>query len=205
MPITDAKFSPDGKKKKLVWDDNGTKKIVDTSSQDLPPVTPSDNGKVLGVDSGKWKPVSAPSGLPSVSSADEGKVLTVSNAGAWVAQMPSGGNGSYVVTYSLDGQDVVCDKTASEIATAFASEVPMMFVFINQDGSMVMANNYYAEGDDTYGYYVKSNFFSTDTDGSDPTYVLVIALTIEHSSGVSGDEITMTPVFGTIAVTTPQE
>lgn len=145
------------------------------------------------------------SGLPEVDAEDAGKVLTVSDDGVWEAETPSGGGGSYVVTYSLDGQDVVCDKTASEIYTAFSSGNPITFVLTNQDGSKIVANTYYAEGDDVYGYYVKTNFFSTDTDGADLTYVSVVALTIEQSTGEGADDITLTPVFGTIAVTAPEE
>lgn len=50
----------------------------------LPTVSSTDNGKVLGVSSGSWAVVDAPSGLPSVSSTDNGKVLQVSS-GAWSA------------------------------------------------------------------------------------------------------------------------
>jgi hypothetical protein len=56
----------------------------------LPTVSSTDNGKVLGVSSGAWAAVDAPSGLPSVSSTDNGKVLGVSS-GAWATvDAPSG-------------------------------------------------------------------------------------------------------------------
>lgn len=62
----------------------------DNIPTELPAVTSSDNGKVLGVSSGEWEAVAAPSGLPAVTSSDNGKVLTVSS-GAWSAQEASGG------------------------------------------------------------------------------------------------------------------
>ena len=62
MPIVNAKMSPDGKKKKLVWNDNGTMKLEDTGSGGLPSVSGSDNGKLLGVSSGEWTAVNPPSG-----------------------------------------------------------------------------------------------------------------------------------------------
>ena len=62
MPIVNAKMSPDGKKKKLVWNDNGTMKLEDTSSGGLPSVSVSDDGKLLGVSSGEWTAVNPPSG-----------------------------------------------------------------------------------------------------------------------------------------------
>ena len=53
----------------------------------LPSVSNSDNGKVLGVVNGKWG--KAVDRLPSVTSDDEGKVLMVVN-GAWaVAELPT--------------------------------------------------------------------------------------------------------------------
>ena len=60
--------------------------FANVGSAILPPVTTSDNGKVLGVSSGAWTVTDAPGGLPSVTSADEGKVLTVNSSGEWVAE-----------------------------------------------------------------------------------------------------------------------
>ena len=52
---------------------------------ELPAVTGSDNGKLLGVSSGSWQAVAAPTELPAVTAADAGKVLTVDESGKWVA------------------------------------------------------------------------------------------------------------------------
>jgi len=51
---------------------------------ELPAVSASDNGKILGVANGVWDVIDAPTELPSVSSTDNGKVLGVVE-GEWVA------------------------------------------------------------------------------------------------------------------------
>lgn len=51
---------------------------------ELPDVTVSDNGKILGVVDGEWAVIDAPIELPSVSSTDNGKVLGVVE-GEWAA------------------------------------------------------------------------------------------------------------------------
>ena len=59
------------------------------NSQTLPKTTSSDNGKVLGVNSGKWAKVTLPDELPAVTADDNGKVLMVVN-GEWaVAALPT--------------------------------------------------------------------------------------------------------------------
>lgn len=51
---------------------------------ELPDVSASDNGKILGVVDGEWAVIDAPTELPSVSSTDNGKVLGVVE-GEWAA------------------------------------------------------------------------------------------------------------------------
>ena len=51
---------------------------------ELPDVSASDNGKILGVANGEWAVIDAPVELPSVSSTDNGKVLGVVE-GEWAA------------------------------------------------------------------------------------------------------------------------
>lgn len=51
---------------------------------ELPDVSASDNGKILGVTNGEWAVIDAPVELPSVSSTDNGKVLGVVE-GEWTA------------------------------------------------------------------------------------------------------------------------
>ena len=52
------------------------------SATPLPTTTSTDNGKVLGVKSGKWAKVTPAEELPAVTAADNGKVLMVVD-GAW--------------------------------------------------------------------------------------------------------------------------
>lgn len=54
------------------------------AASDLPVVSASDNGKLLGVSGGTWAAVAAPTELPAVTASDNGKVLKVVN-GAWAA------------------------------------------------------------------------------------------------------------------------
>lgn len=78
-------------------DDNG--KLLGVSSgkwaaiaapTELPEVDSGDNGKLLGVSGGEWAAIAAPTELPSVGADDNGKVLTVVD-GAWAAVTPSAG------------------------------------------------------------------------------------------------------------------
>ena len=66
-------------------------KIDSVTASALPTVSASDNGKLMGVSSGEWAAVAAPTELPAVTAADAGKVLTVDESGKWVAAaLPSG-------------------------------------------------------------------------------------------------------------------
>ena len=56
---------------------------VEVNPDELPSVTGSDNGKLLGVSNGAWAKVSAPTELPSVTSSDEGKMPVVNSSGQW--------------------------------------------------------------------------------------------------------------------------
>ena len=60
-------------------------KMGDVTAEALPTVSAADNGKLLGVSSGAWAAVPAPTELPTVTASDAGKVLTVNAQGQWVA------------------------------------------------------------------------------------------------------------------------
>jgi hypothetical protein len=49
---------------------------------ELPPVTTSDNGKLLTVTNGEWNKADAPTELPPITTSDNGKLLTVTG-GEW--------------------------------------------------------------------------------------------------------------------------
>lgn len=95
-------------------------------SNTLPKVSSHDNGKVLGVKSGKWQKVDAPSGLPAVTGSDNGKFLGV-NEGEWsVVSAPSGGGvlnvtDNWVFDDSVNPNEIVhtLNKTYQEIKTAY--------------------------------------------------------------------------------------
>jgi len=54
-----------------------------SGGSDLPDITTTDNGRVLGVVNGKWDKMDAPDGLPSVTISDSGKILQVDSTGNW--------------------------------------------------------------------------------------------------------------------------
>ena len=64
--------------------------ITGAAVTELPLVTTTDAGKVLGVnESGEWAAVSLVDELPLVTVSDVGKVLTVNAEGKWAAVAPS--------------------------------------------------------------------------------------------------------------------
>lgn len=72
----------------------------------LPPVTASDNGKILGVVNGAWSKVTPEQELPSVTSTDNGDLLSVVN-GQWSKSDPPYTKTGSVVTPSQDFMDAV--------------------------------------------------------------------------------------------------
>ena len=86
---------------KILGVSSGEWNVVDAPTE-LPAVTSTDNGKLLGVSNAAWGVVNAPSGLPAVTSDDNGDVLTVVE-GAWAKATPSSGGAETV--------DVVFDVT----------------------------------------------------------------------------------------------
>lgn len=121
--------------KKLVtaWGGSTTAETIAEAIDDLSAVTPSslpevsstDNGDILKVVSGEWAKATPSTELPVVSATDNGDVLTVVE-GAWAKATPSGGgDGVFLVNYTLTMDETTheisvtnCDKTYAEIASA---------------------------------------------------------------------------------------
>lgn len=85
--LADALDPDNANTKPLTYEDSVTESLDRISggistSQLLPKVTSSQNGKILKVTSGKWATGNAPTGLPSVSASDNGKILKVVD-GSW--------------------------------------------------------------------------------------------------------------------------
>lgn len=82
------------------WDEI---KVLDelASAVELPPVTSTDNGKILTVAEGVWSKGDIPTELPEVSGTDNGKILKVTE-GVWAkGDAPSGGS-VFVVNMTFD-------------------------------------------------------------------------------------------------------
>lgn len=86
---------------------------------ELPAVSASDNGKLLGVSAGKWDKVSETKELPAYTSSDNGKVLKVNSGGTGVEWGAASGGGAFVINVSVDNSVYTMDKTAQEILSAF--------------------------------------------------------------------------------------
>lgn len=106
---------------KAVWD-----KMVEAGENfvEIPAVTSTDNGKLLGVSSGKWQKVDPPAAeLPSVTAADNGDLLGVIE-GAW--GKVSAPSNIFVAMATLSQNEsektvVTLNKTAAELYAAVAA------------------------------------------------------------------------------------
>lgn len=120
---------------------------------ELPAVSAADNGKLLGVSSGKWGKVSAPSELPAYTSSDNGKVLKVNSGGTGVEWGSGGGGGGVLVVNYVYGDDVdYLDATFAEIQSAYLS------------GTMVLIEIGDSFDDPDYGYTSVRKYSVTNTD-----------------------------------------
>ena len=96
------------------WDEI---KVLDelASAVELPPVTSTDNGKILKVAEGVWAKGDVPTELPAVTSDDNDKILTVVE-GVW----NKGGYGPLKVTITQSTSNpsqYVADKTFAQVMT----------------------------------------------------------------------------------------
>ena len=136
-------------KLKLTWLYNKCAALsADIEENKLPNVSSHDNGKVLGVKSGKWSKMDVPEELPSVTADDNGDVLTVVS-GAWAKAAPSGGgSGVFEILYDVEWdeqlQDIVvsCNKTIQEINTAIVANDPIL-IYATMWGSIEKYVPYY--------------------------------------------------------------
>ena len=129
---------------------------VDAPSS-LPAVSGTDNGKLLGVSSGKWDKVDAPSGLPTVSASDNGKVLGVS-AGEWAAVA---GTVPLIVNLVEAEGEMTLDPEFSEIAAAWAAN---RTIYVQIDNKRIPIIELEATGEDA-GFTASLTFYMGDNTG----------------------------------------
>ena len=139
---------------------------------EIPAPATTDEGKVLtvAVDSSGETPVAeyelaAPaSGLPAIASGDAGKVLTV-NAGETAAEWasPSGGNNTFIVTYTYDDSTRTCtaDKTYQEIVAAITAGKTIIAKDVFTGYTLPLAT--YNSADMTIGFSITELYGLTET------------------------------------------
>lgn len=136
------------------------------TTEGLPAVTSTDNGKLLKVVSGKWAVAVQPSELPPVTLIDVGKVLTVSQVGTWGAAAPAGG---------ISAQDVNLTVTLGETNTATSSVLGSLISAAVAAGKMLRIKTTVTVGGSTYTVY-SNDFYHSGTAASGATYNFPIRL-----------------------------
>ena len=113
-----------------------------TAPTELPAVTGDDNGKVLGVSSGAWAAVAAPGGLPTVAAADNGKALQVSS-GAWAA-VKTRLDVSFTVTSGEGGalSATANGTTFADIVAAFAAQQDIVAWIVLPSGAVMTTRSF---------------------------------------------------------------
>lgn len=89
--------------------------------------------------------------LPEVTAADNGKVLTVVE-GEWDKANAGGGGVLIVNATENESQQLVCDKTAGEMSSAFRGNGIIIKTTENDVDSYCQVNGYYAS-DSGYGFF----------------------------------------------------
>lgn len=117
-------------------------KIVAQDNLVLPQITTSDNGKLLGVDNGRWTKVDPPSGLPGVTESDNSKVLMTNDIGEieW-GDFPDPSN---IFTVTVDNHDPYSvSQTFADTMAAYDAEKTVMLIDDNHIVPLVEVNSSY--------------------------------------------------------------